>query len=882
MGGTSGRRAEVQWLIAQRGSVLDDLESTLRTPDQLGSVLVGLAGVGKTLLARSACEHFASWHEDNVAYWIAGTSSASTIPFGAFSHLIDVVSVGESATVLRAARASLECHRSASLLIVVDDAHHLDSLSATFVHQLALTASARLIITVRAGEPVPDAITALWKDGLLTRMDIEAFDRASTLTLLEQVLDGPLETASADRIFRVSEGNPLYLRHLVEGALKGGALRQVEGVWQLRGALVLNPQLSTLIGEYVASLPRPAQAVLEYLAVHEPLTLGDLSSLVGRDAVEQAEALNAVRVSRGGDDLAVNSGHPLYAEVIRRTLGRVAARRLRTAVVTQLSTRPSTHVSDRLALAALALDSDNPQPVADVVAAAHEALRLGDLVLGERLARGALERSDDMAARVALAHALGWQGRGREADDVLSSVDPESLSEWDGTAWMLYKVANQFWMLREPEEATAALQAMRSRVSQPAALNTIDALAATFAMYTGDPWQAREVAGEVLASPCAPDLAVAWAAATATLCSARLGRFAEVASLAERSLAAPHLGLLRFNTALGEITTLLLNGQLIDAQRLARRYLEFTESQQPGRAIGELLLARTLITAGDFAAAVRLLRQATAALTDTGYTFGALVLMYLAEALGQQGEATASASVLAAAQSRHGTDSELFAPELGLARAWTLAAARSTQGAIEAARSAAQIAERAGQSAVALSALHDAVRLGDSRAAPGLARISARADCAVGRLALAHGRALAAGDGAALDAASSGLAALGMNAAAADASAQAAVAYAARNQPKSELAAQARAAELARRGGRASTPALERVLNPLPLTKRQHEIAVMVAAGLSNKSIADRLRISVRTVEGHLYCAFARLDVPDRTTLAQIVAARETPRSGSS
>ena len=47
----------------------------------------------------------------------------------------------------------------------------------------------------------------------------------------------------------------------------------------------------------------------------------------------------------------------------------------------------------------------------------------------------------------------------------------------------------------------------------------------------------------------------------------------------------------------------------------------------------------------------------------------------------------------------------------------------------------------------------------------------------------------------------------------------------------------------------------------------------MVAAGLTNKAIAERLSISIRTVEGHIYHACTKLDVPDRTMLAHAVAA---------
>lgn len=48
------------------------------------------------------------------------------------------------------------------------------------------------------------------------------------------------------------------------------------------------------------------------------------------------------------------------------------------------------------------------------------------------------------------------------------------------------------------------------------------------------------------------------------------------------------------------------------------------------------------------------------------------------------------------------------------------------------------------------------------------------------------------------------------------------------------------------------------------LTPRQREVAELVARGLSNKAIARRLEISVRTVEAHIHSAASVLDRPCR------------------
>ena len=55
------------------------------------------------------------------------------------------------------------------------------------------------------------------------------------------------------------------------------------------------------------------------------------------------------------------------------------------------------------------------------------------------------------------------------------------------------------------------------------------------------------------------------------------------------------------------------------------------------------------------------------------------------------------------------------------------------------------------------------------------------------------------------------------------------------------------------------------------LTWREREAVELVAEGLSNKAIAARLGVSVRTVEGHLNHVFTKLGVESRTELVRFV-----------
>lgn len=55
-----------------------------------------------------------------------------------------------------------------------------------------------------------------------------------------------------------------------------------------------------------------------------------------------------------------------------------------------------------------------------------------------------------------------------------------------------------------------------------------------------------------------------------------------------------------------------------------------------------------------------------------------------------------------------------------------------------------------------------------------------------------------------------------------------------------------------------------------PLTNREKEVALLVAQGLSNREIADKLCISIKTVESHLTRIYEKLGIRSRTRLVKL------------
>jgi tetratricopeptide (TPR) repeat protein len=739
--------------------------------DRAGVALVGNEGVGKTTLAAMAAQQL----DRGEPLWVVGTFAQSSVPFGAFGRLLDFDEAGKPSALIRSAADSI-LSQAHSRPIIVDNARLLDPLSASLVYHLAQAGTSPLIVTVRSVLRIPQVVGALWNDGLLERVDILPFDAEETAAVVATAAGGGDRATAAgggdrataagggDRataarrdpatLYRRSAGNGLHLRMLMS---TGGN----------------DETLSGAIDRYLGELSPAVRHLLGHLCVFEPLSRSDLVTLTGEAVLEQALELGVAQVYSMSESEAVYSGHPLFLERMAAILDRSEIQRLRTAVAAQLAATPSSTPADRLGRTLIALQGDGPVDADAVVAAANEALQLGDIALAERLARGALERGEHFNARLTLSTALGWQGRGREADTVLAAVDPAELSEEQMMAWALPRAANQFWMLSEPERATTFLQNVRRKVGHRSSHITLDALSATFSMNAGNVRRAVEVADEVLSKPDAPAMAVAWAASAAALSSARMGRFEAVSPAVSRALGSEYPGLLRFTLGLAETTTLLMEAKVDEAYTVAKGFTDFAELAQPGRAIGEVLLAQVLLAKGDADAAADLVRPAADTLARSGYSWGPLALMYLTTALGYRGEIAESAKALARAQSRHGTKSAMFAPELGIARAWRLATIGDRPAAITAARDAARTAKRSGQLAVAVRAWHEAARLGDRRAADAMAQVADAVVCEYTDLAIAHARALAAGDATALTAAAERLAEAGFAGAAADARRQA-------------------------------------------------------------------------------------------------------------
>jgi ATP/maltotriose-dependent transcriptional regulator MalT len=171
------------------------------------------------------------------------------------------------------------------------------------------------------------------------------------------------------------------------------------------------------------------------------------------------------------------------------------------------------------------------------------------------------------------------------------------------------------------------------------------------------------------------------------------------------------------------------------------------------------------------------------------------------------------------------------------------------------------------QAGLAPQLAYEALRAGVP-AATELERMAKRCSSRLVTAYARHAAARAAGDGPALLSAAEEMAAIGTLRYGVEAAADAAAAFLEQGRQDSARRAAARARELHVPDQGAELPRIDGLdSTAVELTRREAQLIDLARSGLSNAEIADRLVLSVRTVETHLYRGMQKLGVKDRRDL---------------
>lgn len=835
-----------------------------------GIVLSGSAGVGKTRVAREAVA--SSGRRDTRRHWIVGTASARNVPLGAFADIASDFGPDPLRRVREVIDGLIGAAADGDVIVGVDDAHLLDDLSAFTVNQLVTRRLATVILTIRSGQPTPDAITTIWKDHHLERLELQPLSRSEIGSLVEHVLGGPVDSLSAQRLWRYTQGNALYLRHLLESEVSAERMTQRSGVWLWEGHPRLSPTLAELLEARIANVPKPVRDVLDALAVAEPLETDILETIADSDALAEAEALSLISVDASVQPASVRLAHPMLGEVAHT--GALQMRRLRGRIATELARKGATDPRDLVRRAALTIESDLAPDAELLTAAASAAMQLGDLRLAETLAQHAAVRGD-LPAKIIQAMAITWQERGTDAEAVLA----ELAAETSGPTRAQIAILRAMNFALSLGDTTSAERELDEEISadDEAAQPLVNALRALIDLVRGHS-RASDRASTILASTPANDIAHMLSIWVLVSGLGDLGRIDEIEpaanagyQLAETSAEASHL---RLPMAAVQGIAYRLAGVLTSLDALIARIRRDTIDVPFQQAWHSFFAGLSAMSRGDLIAAQRSLQEAVAHLETGGggrmtKTFAR---SWLTAVTGMAGRAVDARREFAAIEwSAPDTEAGVWDLERFIAEAWTYAAEGATSQAISIVRDAAAKECERGRPAWEVILLQTATQFGDPTTAARLAELAADVQGPRAAAAATHAVALAIGDGDGLIDASCRYEEFGDRLAAADAAAQAVVTYQHAGLRGAAMSASATVERLAAQCQGAQTPALRAAAAPQPFTARQREIISLAAQGLSNKEIADRLTMSKRSVEGHLFRASQRVGANSREQLIGIL-----------
>jgi DNA-binding CsgD family transcriptional regulator len=815
------------------------------------------------------------------------------------------------------------------IAILIDDVHWADSGSLALLHYVVRGLTRQrclLLLTCRADEAsdeLRELLSALQRAETLTLVELAGLEAAEVGDLAEALLNGPAPAALQDMLVRRSGGVPLFVRAIVLRLIETGALSRSSGRWALgkETAAEIPALVSTLLRGKIEALSAAGRQVLDLLAVCGGVTEHVLLSDVTNDLVVgiiELRATGLVAEDIKESDLSYRVVHPVLAEVAYDMLPLIVKRQLHAQLAGAVERRRpddvrllATHVRAAGAQvdAAHALDVLTVATRADLARLAGEeacANAGAGLDLARRLGRN--EALDELAG--AYAEACELAGRVEDALSAWvaaadSTTDPQAKARRQTrgavVAWDLGRFADANQLLDAADRALADVTACPENVE-------VEEVRVRFAARSTD------LAGldQSIARLAALGLATGSSRSRAAMVYAQVlraqttGRYVDGLGLADELTALARNeesvlvgeALLRPLSAIywcwGDLTAARASAE--EGIRLAR------QSGVPALEIlHHVLLAIVEVVAGDWAAVLRrtfddlglaqrvgVARGAAFALATQGLVFVRRGL--LDEAADRVSEARRLFGRWSAADrhvfevvdvvegmialARHEVDHAVgiaadagHNPTIAPLVFGFLGEAQATAGDMEATQHTASRLAELGPGApypaalaAWLSGLAAGARRDPPRAVGALNQLD-RAIAGFADLGIPYEEAVARVDRALVRRAAGDPA----DAVAADVNGALEVLDRLEAKPQADRA-RAVLRQLGRRPPSASGDHEER-----RLSVREEEVARLVAQGLSNAQIGERLFISTRTVGAHLQHIYRRLELPSRAALIRYV-----------
>jgi DNA-binding NarL/FixJ family response regulator len=867
--------------LVGRSLLLSAIADMLRSGELYGAFVYGDMGTGKSAMARHLVTRLQG---EFVPFLVTPASSLGSIPYGALSPFLTDATAADMASPLSVLRRVMTFLRSRAkgrpVVVLVDDAHLLDDDSSHLLAQLVTSRTVRLAAFARSTPSLSDELASLCRDGLLGRFDVGPLDYAEAHELCTRVLGAEVVRGTSDRLCDEASGNPLFLKAVLDEALATGTLSKLDGIWTLTADTVTFPRsLVDLVRAVRLALDESERTVFDVVALGGLVAFTDLVRLSSEAAVSALIREGVISSSPEHPAFALHTSS-LHARITRGLLpvGRSSHLfRLLSDPGASALPLPSRAEIQR---ALWSLDVGLPAAEERLLELADLALTLLDPDAALRLAAAARSEQSAMGARLRRASALLELSRVAEARQLSvglleAGTSPEAITaagilevrllvaeggDATGVDGIIGRWSEALHGLEAPDHAALMRGEDDLTLWRAFGLNLVGRYSYTVEVL--EPLLADGSTAQRVLGPAHSLMAEALGA---------LGRGTQGSRHSEIALSevplqqVPDLHRMVF---LRHVALLVHTGDYRGAEQALEHY-----RAEAGRAYsfvgGVLAVFDAAIDArrGSFQKAMVTLRPALALLRTSdpeGFLPYALGIMAWAGAARGEAELVHECSTeLAAVEHRGSRESALRAQAFTAGASALLDAAPGAPALLKLAVEA----RHRGWSTCEKDILELAAWLGDDRSVQRLAEVAGALEGTEASVLHAYASALIAQDGAALVAVADRAEAAGKYLLSTNASKRAMDAFAGTGDSRSQraLAGVVRRRRTLVDGAALVEPATLEVASPL--TSREREIAVLALRGLSNREIADRLTVSTRTVEGHLYRIYVKLGISRREEL---------------
>ncbi|MGW6218194.1 AAA family ATPase, partial [Streptomyces sp. NPDC055109] len=218
--------------IFGREEELDLFDRILKEVRSGGVIISGSIGIGKTRLAQEFCKR-AEISMPLLGYAVC-SAAAKQFNYGSISHfLLKYMSPDylhrtspEQLTekVISATQTRVVAH--------VDNIELLDEASAVLLANLVALGRLFLISTVRKSPAALPPPLSLTYAGRAKRLHLGNLTASACLELSEEILRDPIVKSSASLLYKMSGGNPLFVREIVREARSAGTLIKRGKIWK--------------------------------------------------------------------------------------------------------------------------------------------------------------------------------------------------------------------------------------------------------------------------------------------------------------------------------------------------------------------------------------------------------------------------------------------------------------------------------------------------------------------------------------------------------------------------------------------------------------------------------------------------------------------------